>query len=330
MIPSRLLRGSGLPLRSSTGKRWSPWLVALATLLLAGCGDSDSGSNASPQTCREDALPGTVQTFAAGVGPSEGIAFLDGTLYISGGRGVRRLAPDGTATPLGSVPGSIGMVAWKGDLYIASQSVGGPSVFCGPGNQGAIWKMTTSGESSIFARGFNSPNFVVVTPWGTLLVADDCLTNKTMYEVSAEGAVSVWTTDITSANGMGFTPTYDSLFVVNTFVRQPALHKIPITTGHTAGTVSVFKNLPTGSTPDGMAVDAEGSAYVALNILGTVRKVAPDGTESDFATGLTTPASFAFGNGPDYDPCSMYVTSLTGDDVSRVVVGKPGNPLIVD
>lgn len=316
--------------RLACGRRAA--LVAGVVVLagLTGCGDADSNSSTSSPQCWNDAAPGTVSTFASGVGPSEGIAFLDGTLYISGGGGVRRLSPDGTATRLGDVPGSIGMVAWKGDLYIASQSVGGPSVFCGPGNQGAVWRLTPSGAASIFARGFNSPNFIVATPWGTLLVADDCPTNKNLYEVDAAGQVSVWNSDITSANGMGFTPTYDGLFVVNTFVRQPALYKVAVSAEHAAGNVGVFKSLPTNSTPDGMAVDIDGNAYVALNILGTVRKVAADGSESDLATGLTTPASFAFGNGRDYDPCSMYVTSLTGEDVSRVVVGKPGNPLFVE
>ena len=296
-------------------------------LALAGCGGTTARTPAS--VCLSRAAPGTVSVFAPNVGVSEGIAFLDGKLYIAGGDGIRVLGADGSATMFAAVPATVGMVAWKGALYAASGTDGTvPSTFCAPSNHGVIWKITTDGQSAVFARGFISPNFIVVTPWNTLLVSDDCRTNTTIYEVDASGNTSAWNNTVTSANGMGFDATNSHLFVVNTFVRSPALYEIPVSADHSSGaavTTHVFDN---GTTPDGLAVDSAGNIYVALNIVGLIHKVAPDGTDSPFAEGMTTPASLAFGNAPGFDPCSLYVTSLTGHDVYQVTVGTTGLPLM--
>jgi sugar lactone lactonase YvrE len=77
-----------------------------------------------------------------------------------------------------------------------------------------------------------------------------------------------------------------------------------------------------------VAIDRAGNIYAALNIVGLIHRVAPDGTDSPFAEGMTTPASLAFGNAPGFDPCSMYVTSLFGQDVYQVAVGTSGLPLM--
>ncbi|MBI3784171.1 MAG: SMP-30/gluconolactonase/LRE family protein [Deltaproteobacteria bacterium] len=266
--------------------------------------------------------------FAPHVGASEGIAFLNGDLYIAGGEGVRKIAADGTATMLAAVPATIGMVAWNGALYAASQSDGSPFTFCAPSNHGVIWKVTAAGDSEVFARGFISPNFIAVTPWNTLLVADDCQTNKTIYEVDEHGNSTAWSTSVTSANGMAFDATDSNLFVVNTFVRSPALYKIPLQADHSAGVTSTIQTFQMGTTPDGLAIDRDGNAYVALNLPGLIHKVTRDGTDNPFASGMTTPASLAFGNGPGFDPCSLYVTSLAGNDVYQVAVGTTGVPLL--
>jgi hypothetical protein len=45
------------------------------------------------------------------------------------------------------------------------------------------------------------------------------------------------------------------------------------------------------------------------------------------AQGLTTPASMAFGRAPDFDPCSLYVTSIRDNRIWRVAVGAQGASL---
>ncbi|MFI5366626.1 MAG: SMP-30/gluconolactonase/LRE family protein [Candidatus Binatia bacterium] len=279
--------------------------------------------------CSSSAAPGTVRVFASQVGHSEGIAFLNGKLYIAGGDGVRVLAADGSASVLATVPGTVGMIAWNGALYAASGTDGTtPDMFCSPTNQGVILKITTDGHSSVFARGFISPNFIVVTPWNTLLMADDCRTNKDIYEVDASGNTSVWNSTVASANGMVFDATFSNLFVATTFDTGSPLYAIAVNADHTAATATKIRNYPSGTTPDGLAMDQAGNLYVALNFAGLIHRVTPDGTDSPFAEGMTTPASLAFGNAPGFDACSMYVTSLYGEDVYQVVVGTPGLPLV--
>jgi gluconolactonase len=319
----RTLRSLAVTLRGCT--------PLVLTVALAACGESSTTVPAPTPAavCLSSAAPGTVSVFASNAGASEGIAFLNGTLYIAGGDGIRLLSPSGAATLLASVPGTVGMVAWNGALYAASGTDGTvPGSFCSPSNHGAIWKITTDGQSSVFARGFISPNFLVVTPWNTLLVSDDCRTNTDIYEVDAAGNTSVWNTTVASANGMAFDATFATLSVATTFVTHSPLYEIAVNPDHSAGTATQLRTFAAGTTPDGVAIDTLGNIYVALNFAGRIDTVAPDGTDSPFAAGMTTPASLAFGNGPGFDPCSMYVTSLAGPDVYQVTAGTTGLPLV--
>jgi len=286
------------------------------------------GSPPAP-VCAGNAAPGTVRVFSAHVGNSEGIAFLNGKLYIAGGDGVRILAADGSATMLAAIPATVGMVAWHGALYVAGGTDGSvPDMFCSPNNHGVVWKVTPDGQSAVFARGFISPNFLTVTPWNTLLVADDCRTNKIIYQVDANGNTSVWNDTFASANGMVFDATFSNLFVATTFVSGSPLYEVAINADHSAGTATKIRSYGPGTTPDGVAMDRDANLYVALNVAGVIHRVPPDGSDNAFAEGMTTPASLAFGNAPGFDPCSMYVTSLFGDDVYQVTVGTSGLPLV--
>ena len=98
----------------------------------------------------------------------------------------------------------------------------------------------------------------------------------------------------------------------------------------TAGTAEVLAHLPAGSTPDGVALDAEGGLWVAANLAGQIWRVdTATGDAAPFADGLDTPASLAFGAGDDWDPCSIYFTELYGDGVDRLAVGVEGLPVPV-
>ena len=127
---------------------------------------------------------------------------------------------------------------------------------------------------------------------------------------------------------MAFDSTFSTLFVATTFVVHSPLYEIAVNPDHSAGPTTKIRDYESGTTPDGIAVDRDGKIYVALNVAGRIDQAAPDGTDSPFAAGMTTPASLAFGNGPGFDACAMYVTSLVGPDVYRVAVGTTGLPLV--
>lgn len=44
-------------------------------------------------------------------------------------------------------------------------------------------------------------------------------------------------------------------------------------------------------------------------------RIAPDGQEALFAEGVMTTASLTFGDGAGFDPCTIYSTSIVGDDL---------------
>lgn len=305
-------------------KRFGSLALALNGCLLAACGTPTK--NSGPQ-CLGGA-PGEVSVFAPGIGSTEGIAFLNGKLYVAGGQSVREISTDGKATVVAPLAVSVGVVAWHGALYVAGKPPGErTSGLCDPGNMGVIFKVTPGGEVSTFATGLISPNFLTVTPWDTLLVSDDCLTNNRIWEVTTAGVVSIWNQDILSANGMVFNAAKDTLFVAGTFTDPAPLWSLSIGADHKASNPKKIHDYDSSSAPDGLAMDSTGVVYVALNTDGVIHKVTPDGVDHEFAEGMLTPASMAFGDGAGFDPCSMYTTSLLGTDVYRVVVGTTGQPL---
>jgi hypothetical protein len=270
---------------------------------------------------------GDVTVFAPGIGSSEGIAFLNGKLYVSGGQSIREIGTDGKAKTFAMISPTVGMVAWKGALYVAGKTMASSSgAICDPAMNGVIYKVTASGEHSIFATGFSTPNFLTVTPWNTLLVSDDCTTNPTLWEINEAGQVSHWSDDVLSANGMVFNPAGDALFVASTFTNPAPLWRLPVAS-HKAGTKTKLHDYDSSDTPDGLALDTTGALFVALNTVGKIHRVQADGTEDDFAQGMEFTASMAFGDGDGFDPCSLYTTSLLGNDLYRVVTGTHGVPL---
>lgn len=281
-----------------------------------------------PPVCEAGDAPGTVTLFAADVGPTEGITFSDdGRLFASGGDRILELAADGSARVFATVPKVVGLAWWGDALFAASGDDGtgeSTGAFCDATRRGAIYRISREGVVTRFAVGIRAPNFLAVTPWGRLLVSDDCVTNDRIFEIDASGVVRPWLGGIVSANGLGFSPDGSRLFLVTTFVNPPALFQVAIGADGVAGAAVREHDFADGSSPDGLALDRDGVVYVALNTGSRIERRRVDGTVEPFADGLEFPASLAFGEGAGFDACSVYVTSLFGQHVSRVRVGVPG------
>lgn len=297
------------------------FLAALAGL--AGC-SSESGSGGSAgngggagnggtggaggeaRACATDIDVGEVQAF--GDPPpllrNEGITFdAEGSLYVSAQDPNDDELPDQLIEVM--LDGSNEMVA-EAESILGLESDARGILGAGIGTANLLLIDPSDGSNEEVAAGLGEPNFVVTTPWGTILVSDDS-PEGTILEVTWEGDVTLWSDGVPTPNGMVFSLDGNTLYVAATF-QEEGLWRIPVSSEGVAGTAERWVPFESAA-PDGVAIDAEGNVYVALNTAGQIAKVDPEGNSTMLATGMLGPASLAFGQG-DFDPCSLYVTSL--------------------
>ena len=293
----------------------------------AGSGSTGAGTGGDPTACWDDLQVGEAVAFYSGfAGGSEGITFgADGQLYATTDGTVWRITPDGVAEAFADVPDALGLAAWGGgELVVASFGV-----FNKP--DGAIYTVSSDGMATFLADGIDSPNFIAIAPDGSALVSDDFDTR--VFRVTKGGDLSVALQNVPSPNGMAYSPDGASFFVASTFTDLGQLTRYDVDAGGLPieGSAREILHLGSGATPDGVAVDEDNRVYVAANLRSQIWRVdggAESVSEGELVTdAVKNPASLAFGVGPAYDPCSIYVTELNGDRIVRVAVGVRGAPL---
>ncbi len=295
-------------------------------------GSESSSSTGTPigADCWDDLELGAVEVVFDGFDGSEGIAFTaEGTLVVTGDmddvRALWTIDPEGTATNFAEVPTALGL-APRDDGSLVVASIGG---LMDP--DGAVYTVSSSGRVALLAEGIDSPNFVTIAPDGSALISDDFDTR--VFRVDSAGTVSTIIEDVPSPNGMGYAPDDSAFYVASTFTSAGELTRYDVGDDGLPIEDTGVEILHTGSGSfnDGIAVGETGSVYVLANLSGEIWRV--DGSATTLqdgeivVDGLESPASIAFGVGPDHDPCSGYVTELMGSRVVRVVLGEGGAPL---
>lgn len=293
----------------------------LLVLLACAPATDDSAAPVGP-ACWDDLAPGAAVPVADGFDAgTEGVAFIGDRLFVSVPDGVVEVLPDGTTAALATTGHALGLAPHAGALLVADP---GEFTLDGSGTDGRVLEVGLDGVVTPLAEGLPNPNFVAVTPWGSVLVSDD--TNTTIWEIA--GATSAWLDGVASPNGLGFSPNADTLYVATTFAPDPPVSAVPVGVDGAPGTPVSLATLPTASAPDGLVVEADGRVLVAANLAGELVELDPtSGASVVLAQGLDSPASLAFGDGTTWDACSVYVTSLYGHAVTRVAVGRGGAPL---
>lgn len=289
-------------------------LLPLALLvLLNGCPEPDPG----PQPC-EDSTPGTVHVFAEGFEGTEGITFSpESRMFVSDQGKIHEVFPDGSWEQVAEVPAAIGLAWWGDDLLVAAGDSG-----LGNDLDGVFRVDVDTGDVDLIGEGLAGANFVTVTPWGTLLVSDPDVEH--LQEIQGGGAAAEpWVSGIPSPNGMAFNEAGDGLWVVSSFGEPQPAWFVPVE-GSTPGTPESVHEFPAGTVPDGVAVGTSMALYVAQNIAGRIDRVTRDGEAEIVAEGVDWAASLAFGEGAEWDECSIYATSLFGTVLYRVEVGETG------
>ena len=146
------------------------------------------------------------------------------------------------------------------------------------------------------------PNGLAFDRWMNLFVTDS---TGAIWRIPWGGRASIWLQDealtgdgslglFLGANGIAIRK--GVLTVTNT-ERRTVLH-IP-NDGGDPGQIREVTSLPEGENPDGVALDAHGNAFIALNLANSIARVTRDGSTSIVASGapLDFPSSLAFGRG---------------------------------
>lgn len=300
----------------------------------SGAGNADTASDTTPlpplfetpdTVCRGDA-PGTVEVFYTGFARSEGVAFgPDGLLYVTADNALWRFTPDGTPTRVVELSQALGLAPTPTGLAVARQGEPYPPTLV----DGGLTLVEGSGQVRELSTSIESGNAVMRLDNGDFIVADN-ISGK-LQLVTASGETRLLEADVPSPNGLGYSPDHRSIYVNSTFTTRGELTRfdvgddgLPI-----AASGTVIAEMGPRSTPDGIVIDAKGRVYVAANLQAKLVRVDPEtGEKRDVITGLNSPASMAFGAGPGFDPCSLYVTSLFGPMVYRVVLDGPGLPML--
>ena len=284
--------------------------------------DNDDNNDDSGPECWTDIPVGQKEIFADGFSGTEGIAFgPDGNLWVSSGDTVSRIQPDGLYDSFGNFDNAVGIAFTpEGSLYVCDFGASAlPSA-----NDGAIYELDDQMNQKLIATGIANPNFITYTPQGTFLISDNMA--DIIYELTEAGALTEWLTGIDSPNGIVYSRDRSSFYVAGTFVASSPLYEVSVAD---PASFTVIANLDTGGLPDGVALDENGMVYVVENLLGKLVRVDPlTGTFETIADQMFTPASAAFGQDPGFDPCSLYVTELSGTKVWRVSLGVHGYPLV--
>ncbi len=299
-----------------------PWFLLLAC---SGAPDADSGADTS---CPPDSLaPGELRVLADGfvygdtIG-TEGLVFSpEGRLFVGGsaalGSGfIAEVFPDGTWSMLTPLAATVGLAWWHGRI-VAATSGGGAAGDVG----GLVLVDPDSGETELLTSEVPGANFPVVTPWDTLLVSSPGGTD--LWEVASDGTTTRWLGDQVSPNGLVFDTSGDWLYVAQTYWDPNVFRRVEVRSDHSAGAVEDLVTLPSGSTQDGVALDAEGGVHVVLNLPGEVLRITPAGETDQVGSGLDFGASLGFGTG-DWDPCTLVVTSLFTDQLFQLGAGVRG------
>lgn len=283
--------------------------LPLALLAASACSADPQPDPVAAGPCDGAPAPGEVEMVTRDApATTEGLVFdAAGRLYVSTSKAVYEVSPAGVFTELAALPSALGLHAEADRLLVAGI------------NTGQLYSLVpSSGVTATVASGLGQPNFVVAGPRGGWLVADD-FTDR-ISEVTAAGAATIYTRAVDSPNGMAWAPDGRTLYIASTFSDE-GLWALPVAADGTPDDAKVRKvaALPGGSTPDGITITAGGAVYVALNTMGRIARVAPDGTlDPAFAEGLEFPASLGISRGGAFDSCSLWVSSLLTRKIFRV------------
>ncbi len=259
-----------------------------------------------------------------------------GNLYVSVGGTLCKLTTDHQLSLLATLPipqGAVSLgvkVGPDGFLYVSSAGFppSPPAPF--------VWRVSPAGDVSLFASfpEESIPNDLAFDPRGDLYVTDSALGQ--IWKIDPAGSPPVWLADpllqgdpahpaavvsALGANGIAFDRSRRHLYVGNTDFGR--ILRIGIQRGRAHG-IEVVASSDVLVGADGIAFDATGTLYVAVNTTDRIVTVNKKGEVSLLVEGapLDSPSSLVFGTRCP-NRRTLYFTNFA---IQRAIGVKPGTP----
>ena len=253
-----------------------------------------------------------------------------------------------TAQPFGSVqglgPGDIGLIGLATD---APGNVYGGVFSANPDAHG-VWKFdrkTGVEERVAGTEDILFPNSIAFDKRGTMYITDSIM--GAVWRVLRQGSAELWIQDpLLEGDGSagfpfpiganGIAVGHNTVYVGVT--ELTSIVTVPILPDGSAGSASLWAQLPPNNFVDGIALDVHGNVYIAAPANNEVQRVNVDGTLETLATasdGLDGPTSVAFGTSKG-DRQSVYAVNFSialgtplgaGPGLVKIDVGVPGQPV---
>ena len=252
-----------------------------------------------------------ITPYAEGLDHPEGVTVdAAGQVYAGGEAGqIYRVGGDGSVTEVAQTGGFVlGMCADEaGLLYV-----------CDVDRRAVLRVDPVTGTVDVYSGGtadrpMVNPNWPVFDASGNLYVTDSGSwkgNDGCVFRIAPGGRTEVWSTASTHfPNGAALTEDGRALMVLESCT--PALVRLPLHHDGTAGPRELWAELP-GTVPDGIAMCADGSAYVFCYRPDRVLHVSVDGT-------VTTVA-----DDPEGTVLSAPTNGVWIDGLSALVIGSLG------
>ena len=159
----------------------------------------------------------------------------------------------------------------------------------------------------------NNINDIIADPMGRVFGGQEAFREGEAYDtgylfrVDLDGTCSIVEEGLHLSNGMGFSPSCDCFYLVDTIQRTVYAYDYDIATGAIENRRSLIRLNREEGLPDGMTVDQEGFIWVARWFGGGVSRYDPDGRlERSIDLPAAQTSSLTFG-GTDYS--DIFVTS---------------------
>lgn len=248
---------------------------------------------------------------------SEGIVFDHaGNAYISHGKNITRITPDGKA----AVWATTG--APNGHKVLAD----GTHLVCDASHHAVLQldpsgKMLEPASKECDGKPLRGPNDLTLDPMGGFYFtdpggSDDKNPIGTVHYVDGKGKTHLVASGLAFPNGIVLRPGGKSLLVAES--KQNRVLEYPVLAPGKVGPMKVFANLPAkegeqiDNQPDGMCLDSEGNLYVAHYGMKQVQVLSPEGKLlRRYPGGNLTTSNVAFG-GTGMN--QLYITGALGKE----------------